>query len=302
MKAKNIFTWIAIAITCLFSCFWAFWGIIENFHEGWYYESTLMNIGLMLFQYLVFSLIFLLIGIIAIKWKKIGAILFILSGIIIPAIGIRSNAAIFVFSIPLIITGVLFWFGELKNKKWAYIIIIGSPLLTLIISGIEPVIRVSQRIDDKNYEARIVEGNNVKLIWAPEGYGWATTSEQMNDKSWKEVSDLVAHLNEDGKTLSDTVVNIWRLPSVGEAVASLTRNGKNCEGKWNQSTAKATYDIMPDKESPLWKINSPIVYWWTLTEVNDSTAYRLVYNGGVQKQNKKIKMGSLGYRAVKQIK
>ncbi|MCX6303494.1 MAG: O-antigen ligase [Bacteroidetes bacterium] len=299
---KKLATWIAIAITCLFSSFWAFWGIIENFHEGWYYESTLMNIGLMLFQYLIFSLLFLVIGIIAIKWKKIGAVMFILTGILIPILGIRSNAAIFVFSIPLIITGVLFWFGELKNKKWAYIVIIGLPLLTLIISGIEPIIRVSQRIDDNNYEARIVEGNNVKLIWAPEGYGWATTSEQMNDKSWKEVSDLVAHLNEDGKTLSDTVVNVWRLPTVPEAVASLTRNATNCGGKWDEQTGKASYNIMPDKETPLWKIHSPIVYWWTSTEVNDSIAYRVVYNGGVQKQKKKIKMGSLGYRAVKETK
>jgi len=298
---KKLAAWTAISITCAFSCFWAFWGIIENFHEGWYYESTLMNIGSMIIQYLIFSLMFLLIGLVAIKWKKIGAVIFILTGLLIPTIGIRSNAAIFVFSLPLFITGVLYWFGELTSKKRAYLAIICLPILTLIISGIEPIIRVSQRIDDKNYEARIVEGNAVKLIWAPEGFGWATTSEQMQGKSWNEVTDLISHLNQDGKTLSDTVVNVWRLPTVLEAVASLTRNGKNCGGKWNQSLSKATYDTMPDKESPLWKIHSPIVYWWTSTEVNDSTVYRVVYNGGVQKQNKKIKMGSLGFRAVKEI-
>jgi hypothetical protein len=59
---------------------------------------------------------------------------------------------------------------------------------------------------------------------------------------------------------------------------------------------------MPDKESPLWKIHSPIIYWWTSTEVNDSTVYRVAYNGSVQKLNKKIKMGSLGYRAVREMK
>jgi len=79
---------------------------------------------------------------------------------------------------------------------------------------------------------------------------------------------LVAHLNEDGKTLSETIVNVWRLPTVQEAVASLTRNGNNCGGKWNQSLGKATYDMMPDKESPLWKIHSPIVYLLTSKEVN----------------------------------
>jgi hypothetical protein len=299
---KNILNWFAIALTCIFSCFWAFWGIIENFHEGWYYKSTLMNIGMMLFQYLIFSLMFLIVGVVAIKWKKIGAVMFILSGILIPILEIRSNAAIFVFSFPLIITGILFWFGEQKNKKLAYTIIIALPLMTLIISGIEPVVRVSQRIDDKNYEERLVKGNGVQLIWAPEGNGWATSSEQMKGKSWYDIVDLVAHLNKDGKTLSDTIVNIWRLPTLQEAVASLTRNGINCRGKWDEQTGNAFYNIMPDKESPLWKIHSPIVYWWTSTEVNDSIAYRVVYNGGVQKQKKQIKMGSLGYRAVKETK
>lgn len=302
MRAKIIFTWIAIAITCIFSCFWAFWGIIENFHEGWYYKSLTMNIGMMLFQYLIFTLVFTTLGVIAIRWKKVGTVLFILSGILIPVIEIRSNAAIFVFSLPLIITGVLFWLGEMKNKNWAYITIVTLPLLTLIISGTEPAIRVSQRVDDRKNDARIVTGNGVKLLWAPEGNGWATTDEQVKGKSWYEISDLVAHLQEDGKTLSDTLVNIWRLPTLKEAVASLTRNGNNCRGKWNEEKAEATYDIMPDKESPLWRIHSPIVYWWTSTEINDTMAYKIVYNGNVQKQNKKIKMGSLGFRAVKAVK
>jgi hypothetical protein len=299
---NKITTWIAITITSSFSCFWAFWGIIENFHEGWYYESFLMNVGMMLFQYLLFSLIFIALGTVALRWTKLGAILFILSGILIPLLGLRSNAAIFIFSLPLIIIGILFWFGELKNKKWAYRIIAGAPILTIIILGIEPAIRVSQRIDDRNYEARIVQGYGVKLLWAPEGQGWATTTEQMKSKSWKEISDIVAHLKEDGKTLSDTALNVWRLPTIQEAIASLTRYGKNCSGKWNKLTGVATYQIMPDKESPLWKIHSPIIYWWTSTEVNDSTVYRIVYNGSVQKLNKKIKMGSLGYRAVREMK
>ena len=216
--------------------------------------------------------------------------------------GLRSNAAIFIFSLPLIIIGILFWFGELKNKKWAYRIIVGAPILTIIILGIEPAIRVSQRIDDRNYEARNVQGNGVKLLWAPEWQGWATTTEQMKSKSWKEISDIVAHLKEDGKTLSDTAINVWCLSTIQEAIASLTRNGKNCSGKWNKLTGVATYQIMPDKESPLWKIHSPIIYWWTSTEVNDSTVYRIVYNGSVQKLNKKIKMGSLGYRAAREMK
>jgi hypothetical protein len=44
--------WSAVALNLLVSCFWAFWGAIENFHEGWYSPSLLANLGLMLAQYL----------------------------------------------------------------------------------------------------------------------------------------------------------------------------------------------------------------------------------------------------------
>ena len=29
--------WIAVGLSIIITCFWAFWGIIENFHEDWYY-------------------------------------------------------------------------------------------------------------------------------------------------------------------------------------------------------------------------------------------------------------------------
>jgi hypothetical protein len=50
-------------------------------------------------------------------------------------------------------------------------LVIGLPILTLTVSGIEPVVRVSQRVDDGNLEARLVQGNRVDLVWAPDGPG-----------------------------------------------------------------------------------------------------------------------------------
>ena len=41
------------------ACFWAFWGIIENFHEGWYFDSTWSNLAPMFGQYLSFMLGFI---------------------------------------------------------------------------------------------------------------------------------------------------------------------------------------------------------------------------------------------------
>ena len=49
---RQIVGWIAVGLSTAVTCFWAFWGIIENFHEGWYYESWFSNVELMFVQYL----------------------------------------------------------------------------------------------------------------------------------------------------------------------------------------------------------------------------------------------------------
>ena len=48
----QIVGWIGVGLSIIITCFWAFWGIIESFHEGWYYESLLANLGLTFVQYL----------------------------------------------------------------------------------------------------------------------------------------------------------------------------------------------------------------------------------------------------------
>jgi len=59
LDRRQMVGWIAVALSIAITCFWAFWGIIENFHEGWYYESWLSNVGLMFVQYLGPMLIFM---------------------------------------------------------------------------------------------------------------------------------------------------------------------------------------------------------------------------------------------------
>ena len=51
--------WIAVILSTTLACLWAFWGIIENFHEGWYYESLPRNLLLMFGQYLSPMLLFI---------------------------------------------------------------------------------------------------------------------------------------------------------------------------------------------------------------------------------------------------
>ena len=70
MNLKNIIGWTGVLITVLFTAFWSFWGIIENFHEGWYEKNIIENILMMFAQYLLFTIVFSALGVLSIKFKK----------------------------------------------------------------------------------------------------------------------------------------------------------------------------------------------------------------------------------------
>jgi hypothetical protein len=158
--------------------------------------------------------------------------------------------------------------------------------------------RVCHRVDDGVTTARLVQGNGVALVWAPEGPGWVRDSKHSLD--WDEARALCARLSADGTRLEAAPVNIWRLPTVDEAVRSMTRGGINAGGVWDAQAARATYRFTPDKESPLWRVYAGTIYWWTDTAASTDKAYRLVYNGKVFPTRKVCRMGSLGFRAVRE--
>jgi len=220
---RQILGWIAVGLSTAITCFWAMWGIIENFHEGWYYESFLSNLGMMFGQYLSPMLIFMGATLVSIYWPRLGGSLHVIFALfLVWYFRAFSNAATFFVIIPLVIFGILYWVGRPQPRKVATRLAIGLPLLTLIIFGIEPIFRVSQRIDDGNLQARLVEGNGVNLIWAPDGPGWPRQG-----ASWYEARQVCQYLAEDGTILATTPQNIWRLPTVDEAVRSMSRHGKN---------------------------------------------------------------------------
>ncbi len=68
-KVKTVTGWIAFGLSLIIASAWAFRGAIENFHEGWYFDSFLINVGLMLIQYASPMLIFVLLTLLAI-WKQ----------------------------------------------------------------------------------------------------------------------------------------------------------------------------------------------------------------------------------------
>jgi hypothetical protein len=72
----------------------------------------------------------------------------------------------FLLIMPLVGMGALYWYGRSSSRKFTLSLSIGLPL---ILSGIEPALRVSQLLDDGNLQAQLVQGNGVNLIWVPDG-------------------------------------------------------------------------------------------------------------------------------------
>ncbi len=305
-KGGIIIGWIAVVLLTIIACFWAFWGTIENFHEGWWYPNLFERVMVMFIQYLSFALVTIAIGLICVRWPKIGGTILLMLGLwffwefYVPRLGgmdLKSKLiSLLIGGLPIIV-GLLFLTGRPQPRKWACLTIVGFPLLTMLICAAEPVWRIAGRIDDGYRSYRIVQGNSVKLVWAPKGPGWVRKA--ANSCNWNEARKRCRHLSKDGKKLQNEPQNFWRLPTVDEAVRSMARHGENCGGRWDDEKHEALYNVKPDKESPLWDTNSGIIYWWTNTEIDDKRAYIIVYHGGVYSRKKKSRMGSLGFRAVK---
>jgi hypothetical protein len=288
--------WLAVAFSALAGSFWAFWGSIENFHEGWYDTSLLRNLGLMVAQYLSPMLLIVGAGLTGVRWPRLGGGLHA-AGALAAAWFLRGTSAGVVYESivgPLFLLGVLYWVGRPRPLHWAAAVVAGVPLLTTFICGAEPALRVASRGDDGDRGARRITAAGVDLIWAPSGPGWP-----LEGVTWEEAWRRCRHLTADGTALADTPQDLWRLPTVEEAVRSQARHGRNCGGIWDAAVAQARYQTMPDKEPPLWHPYSKIIYWWTATEADETRAYVVVYNGQVWPRPKTAHWGYLGFRAVR---
>jgi len=267
--------WIAVAISTLLAAFWAFWGSIENFHEGWYFSSFWRNLALMLVQYLSPMLIIIVLSVVAIRWRWLAIPVFGAVVIGLTFLFRRPNfASVVTIEAPLLLLGGFYRFGYPVPRRWAMRCVIGLPLITALACGAYPAWRVAHRVDDGYYGARRIEGNGVSLVWAPEGPGWPS-----HYASWWSAAHNCADLTADGRSLAAQPQNIWRLPTAEEAVRSLVYRGQNAGGVWNQANHAAHYRVMPDKDSPLWNVHSQVIYWWTGTENGPDKAYRIAYNG-----------------------
>jgi hypothetical protein len=294
-RRRQAIGWIAVGLSVVITCVWAFWGIIENYHEGWYYGSLLPNLALMFAQYLSPMLVFMGVALASISRPRIGAVLHVVLALAVAWFFQASANTVILFLIaPLVGIGALYWFGRPRPRKLALLLAIGLPLLTLTLAGVGPALRASRRVDDGNLAARTVQGNGVTLVWAPDGPGWPREG-----TDWYAAQQACQQLSEDGLALASAPQQTWRLPTVEEAVRSMALHGQNSGGVWDAAAAKATYEKAPDKESPLWNVHSQVIYWWTATEADAEHAYIIVYDGKVWPRTKEFGPAYLGFRCVK---
>lgn len=293
---KSVLGWAAVLIVAAAAGIWAYWGGIENFHEGWYSQSIWENIFIMFIQYWLITIAFVVLGLLGLRFQKTTLLLCILLAAAAAWFFRGAHISVMLLIIPpILLVGLLFFFGDPKPKWLARLALAGIPALVLAATTVWGVAMVSARIDDGDYGARIVAGNGVCLVWAPEGPGWPDTG-----CTFDEAQSICSHLSEDGSELLEEEVNIWRLPTADEAVRSMALHGENAGGVWDEKTQQASYDKMPDKETPLWKKYSHVIYYWTSTPAGTDEAYIIVYNGGVFSRNTGRLYGNYtSFRAVK---
>ncbi|MBI1760938.1 MAG: DUF1566 domain-containing protein [Acidobacteria bacterium] len=303
LNRQQVLGWLAASISTALAGFWASWGAIENFHEGWYLTSFWRNVALMFGQYLMPMLLFVLIGAASVRWHKSGAASH-LAGALLAAwfFGFDHSAPLLFIVTPLLLLALLYWFGQPEPRQWAQRLVVGLPVLIALGCMVEPVWRISGRVNDGNFGARLVEGNGVKLIWAPAGPGWPLNQEHAHETemmNWAEAKERCLYLNAEGTALATEPQNIWRLPTVDEAVRSAARHGQNAGGIWDAQQTKAKYRIRPDKETPLWNPHSMVIYWWTATEIDAQRAWMIVYHGEVFPRQKRLAPAYFTFRCVK---
>ena len=296
--------WIAVGFGTLAASLWAFWGMTETFHEGWLEPTLWLRLAGML-RYLTPMLACLLLTLLGIFLPRVGGGLFFALAVLFSWWVFRElsdSSLLAVLSwlpatlVP-ISAGLLFWFGRPRPLRLAGTIALCLPLAVALLCSLEPLWRIAHRVDDGQLGARLVSGNGVELLWAPAGPGWTRTPQDV--LKYDDAVLRCAHLSADGLTVMEEPQNIWRLPSIDEAVASLTRAGHNAGGVWDPVSHSASYRVMPDKESPLWDPYSTTIYLWTATEPDPEHAYKIVYNGQVWPVAKEHPLGSHGFRAVR---
>ena len=348
-KLPHVPGWFASALMIFFTALWAFWGAAEMYHEGWWgaWYNRL--------PYLIPMVLMVSLALVAFRWPLVGGILvisvgtfaifFFGTGVAIIGLGIALVGGVFVID-GLIkrrrapasdeATSPAPWW----RRRWRSWLLISLPVLIFVGVSAYMLPIVLTRVDDGDRSARLIEGNGVALIWAPEGPGWNWRQPWGGYPSWQSVAlygvppvgmgdkpgygrqgegrqglenavfateaqmaetNLCRYLSADGATLLDEPQDIWRMPTTDELVRSLVRHGEPAGCVWQGEFAEqVACDVQPKKESPLWATDHPVVYYWTADAYSEMLGYFVAYNGAV---NATYKLGGNprhSYRCVRE--
>ncbi len=163
----------AVALSILIAGYWAVWGTIENFHEG-YLPSFGQNLTLALVQYLAWPIGFALLATLGIWKPKLGATVFV-------AVALALNLFLFRFQnfvgivlilAPCVLLAVLFGIGTVPWPRIATWLVLGGPLLLMFGIGAPLAWKVSHRLDRIPMDPLVWKTSHETLVWAPPGPGW----------------------------------------------------------------------------------------------------------------------------------
>lgn len=344
--SKHLPGLIATLLLTAFTGFWTFWSFAEFYYEGW---GTPFPQPL---AYLIPATVAVLLGAATLKWPRVMGGVIIALTIAFYGWAITMNLKRWGFSWNLVITwgamascsflaGILFivdgrrrpdhadpaaapspWWR--RHARW--LSVVGVPVaIALYITAVQ-LPQILMRQDDGNRGARLIEGNGVRLVWAPAGPGWNWRQSWGGYPSWDSLAfygvapvglkagkalgprhataedmartGLCTYLNAEGTALVDTPQGIWRMPTADEFVRSLTRRGTSAGCTWTGDLGPMRCDRKPEKETPLWDPHDQPIYMWT-SEASAERAWFVNYQAYVGAQPKGFGNPRHGYRCVK---
>ena len=317
--------YVATGVMILITSFWTYWGVGEMFYEGWGlpFPTPL--------RYLAPAAACLVFTLLALIWPGVGGWLLVAFGGAFSALllstaagrGWWRNLGWWLTTFPLgaliIVVGVLFLLegryrrraaGEALSPGWLrrnlrYILALSIPLLVAVIASAFSAPLALGRVDDGDRSARLIEGNGVTLVWAPQGPGWNWKQPWGGYLSWDMIAlygvpplgleikpgyeerhatlqdmattGLCRYLSGDGTTLMAEPQDIWRMPTAKEIVRSLVGNGQTA---WCTLDGESINCIgRPNKDTPLWAPDEEPIYYWAGDEYDEEEAWYVPHNG-----------------------
>lgn len=297
------------------------------FYEGWGQPLPAV------FGYAAPALILVVLGLVALRWPAPGGALLIVAALgsatwwllaqirrqMAPLDALLATALM--LAGPVVLAGLLFFFEARHRRRlreegvgprprwfgrhWRETLLVALPALAVALMSVQQLPALLARQDDGLRGARVIAGNGVTLVWAPQGPGWNWAPADAL-ATWESLAhhgmpslERCAYLNENGTALVATPVRVWRMPTVDEIVRSLTRRGENAGCVWDGRSSHAVCRTAPDKETPLWAPDQRPIYYWSSHGPGPATAFAVNYTAGISVLQTRQPHRAVGFRCVK---